>query len=956
MDNIQGYNLRDFTPEFTATVVTDVKLDSNVLSPDGDGVQDTVSGTAIFAKPYNGGISVVNVLGDNVITLVNFDKNKLGQYSFTWNGIDSYNNKVYDGPYFIQLRISENTNTGVYIPPNGRITVVNSKKLVIAQPEQKVRIMQRDYDLDPYYKSYGYPVNEFSIISFEERDEPIYHVKVAEGVVGTLDVRDVEMINLDKLPIQMGVAAIPGIITRTAPKDTARIKRVLTKNEVVRILRQDGNWYRIAYNSGEQAYAKTTDIIETTTTMTYTVVPGDSLWKIAQMFNTTISAITQLNNMTSSTPLYVGQNLIIPGTAPKQNIYIVPTDTPEIKYVKLSTRKLTFQGSAAPGYMVVDVETKIPTRGYIMVVGTNNTTFIKLSEVDYKTEHIVTWAPWDDTKKEPLPAQSYRLHLQLFDQNGSLPTVDLGIITVVPPMYTVQLIHYISMKPEEISPKYNDPYIKPVIVYAVNRPAMVQIVIKDDKGEYFHTPLEKKAPGLYKFSWDGRDDKGELMPNGTYTLEAQGIDLSYNSPNPIPQGYAKTSIRVYNSEYKIPIERIKQVVTDVKLDNIISPNGDGVQDILTGTITLSEKARVGVTIINAVERNVNFLLSGTERAPGTYSFQWNGKDFMGSPVYNGPYYLEIDLFEGESSGNMIMWDTKITVIDSIEIIIPPNAQKVKVIVDAAQMEVRPYAQSYIGKKGDIYTILQDLQDNRYIVKVTEGVVGYVNKADVDVIDLSSIPEKWGYTVTDLIAAHILPSASSNRVETLPLGTRVRILREEYGWYRVLLNSGKQGYIKKENLADAPTPTQPTGTIYTVMSGDTLWAISQKYGVTIDAIVKANNLNAGSYLYIGQKLVIPTVQAPPTSNMYTVKSGDALWKIAQSNGLTVNELIFINKLTAPYSLLVGQKLIIPKLHIVAAGDTLWKIATKYNTTIQKIVVQNNMDINKPLYIGQRILIA
>ncbi len=53
------------------------------------------------------------------------------------------------------------------------------------------------------------------------------------------------------------------------------------------------------------------------------------------------------------------------------------------------------------------------------------------------------------------------------------------------------------------------------------------------------------------------------------------------------------------------------------------------------------------------------------------------------------------------------------------------------------------------------------------------------------------------------------------------------------------------------------PSTATGTTYTVKKGDTLWAISQKYKVTVDAIVKANpSIKDPNQLSIGQKLVIP----------------------------------------------------------------------------------------------------
>ena len=52
-------------------------------------------------------------------------------------------------------------------------------------------------------------------------------------------------------------------------------------------------------------------------------------------------------------------------------------------------------------------------------------------------------------------------------------------------------------------------------------------------------------------------------------------------------------------------------------------------------------------------------------------------------------------------------------------------------------------------------------------------------------------------------------------------------------------------------AKASTPANGT-TVYTVKSGDSLWSIAKKYGVTVDHIKKLNNLKTND-LKVGQKL-------------------------------------------------------------------------------------------------------
>ena len=54
----------------------------------------------------------------------------------------------------------------------------------------------------------------------------------------------------------------------------------------------------------------------------------------------------------------------------------------------------------------------------------------------------------------------------------------------------------------------------------------------------------------------------------------------------------------------------------------------------------------------------------------------------------------------------------------------------------------------------------------------------------------------------------------------------------------------------------PVPTEETEKIHVVEKGDTLWAISHNYGVTVDAIQEANGIDDAGRLSIGQKLIIP----------------------------------------------------------------------------------------------------
>ncbi|KAG9448209.1 hypothetical protein H6P81_014337 [Aristolochia fimbriata] len=62
-------------------------------------------------------------------------------------------------------------------------------------------------------------------------------------------------------------------------------------------------------------------------------------------------------------------------------------------------------------------------------------------------------------------------------------------------------------------------------------------------------------------------------------------------------------------------------------------------------------------------------------------------------------------------------------------------------------------------------------------------------------------------------------------------------------------------VPKEPIIPAPPETTRAPETVKIEKGDTLWGLSRKYGVSIDAIKEANGLT-GDTIYAGKKLVIP----------------------------------------------------------------------------------------------------
>ncbi|GAI85187.1 unnamed protein product, partial [marine sediment metagenome] len=120
-----------------------------------------------------------------------------------------------------------------------------------------------------------------------------------------------------------------------------------------------------------------------------------------------------------------------------------------------------------------------------------------------------------------------------------------------------------------------------------------------------------------------------------------------------------------------------------------------------------------------------------------------------------------------------------------------------------------------------------------------------------------------------------------------------------------------------NNVSQPENAEPI--VYTVEAGDNLWNISRKYGVSVEVIISVNNLKDKDLLSLGQKLEIPAIgggvsssnqKQEPTIITYTVVKGDTLWSISQRYDVKMTSIISVNNLKEISRLSIGQKLKLP----------------------------------------------
>lgn len=280
-------------------------------------------------------------------------------------------------------------------------------------------------------------------------------------------------------------------------------------------------------------------------------------------------------------------------------------------------------------------------------------------------------------------------------------------------------------------------------------------------------------------------------------------------------------------------------------------------------------------------------------------------------------------------------------------------------IEQTGQNVRKYYQRRLpsNPSKDYYYILRDTPNNESIIVE----YGFVDSTGDDVSQLKNNWEELAEAVVKALAEYIgvpyKPTSDNYYVvkkgDTLwsiarTLGVTVNELKSFNNLTSNALSIGQILYIPKEE--DETTEEE----VYTVKSGDTLYSIASKYGLSVSELKSLNNLSNNN-LSIGQKLIV----SKNNETTYTVSKGDTLYSISNKFGVSVNDLKSLNNLTSN-NLSIGQSLKIPNTNVnkltytVKSGDTLYQIARTYNTTVDKIKSLNNLTSNT-LSIGQTLIL-
>jgi murein DD-endopeptidase MepM/ murein hydrolase activator NlpD len=193
-------------------------------------------------------------------------------------------------------------------------------------------------------------------------------------------------------------------------------------------------------------------------------------------------------------------------------------------------------------------------------------------------------------------------------------------------------------------------------------------------------------------------------------------------------------------------------------------------------------------------------------------------------------------------------------------------------------------------------------------------------------------------------------------------------------------------------------------IHTVKRGDTLYGLSRKYGTSVQEIQSLNNLQS-SNLSVGQRLIVKKAAPPPRQESpasvptiepsqdayYTIKRGDNLYRVAQSHGVALQDIVDWNDFeSSSVAIYPGQRIlvkdpeairsapgtpraaddpdrlsistaaapdtmVIEKVYIVQPKDTLFKIARENNISVEELKRINMLTTNN-IAVGQKLYLA
>lgn len=165
----------------------------------------------------------------------------------------------------------------------------------------------------------------------------------------------------------------------------------------------------------------------------------------------------------------------------------------------------------------------------------------------------------------------------------------------------------------------------------------------------------------------------------------------------------------------------------------------------------------------------------------------------------------------------------------------------------------------------------------------------------------------GDTYAAVAAAYDIPvillmQANQGFTRRLTVGDSLVI--PEYAKKVAAKQSGRAA--KSEKTKAEKKKTAEKTSVYVVQSGDNLSVIARKYGTTVSKIQELNGMGKSTNISVGQKLIVDGTIIEDGFKIHTVKKGEGLWDIARQYKVTIEEIVKWNNLNDT-KIKVGEKL-------------------------------------------------
>ncbi|WP_081799406.1 LysM peptidoglycan-binding domain-containing protein [Neobacillus jeddahensis] len=573
----------------------------------------------------------------------------------------------------------------------------------------------------------------------------------------------------------------------------------------------------------------------------HTVAAGETLDSIAKRYNTTVDALKALNHLTSDV-ITPNQLLRLPVTASEVvNLgYLYSGNTKDYAQLVNQTGSVN---TVSPSYFDIN------TNGTLKLTYSIDTAFITAMHqqgvrvVPFLSNH------WDRNvgramlQNKELASQQIADAVARYNLDGV--NVDIENVTEADrENYT----EFVRLLREKI------PLSKEVSVAVAANP---NGWTTGWHGSYDYTNLAKYADYLMIMSYD------ESYPGGVAGPVASGKWVEKSIQYAIKQNVAPDKIVVGIAHYgRYWIEGQSYGgfgISNTQVEDLIAK--------YHGTVVYDAASQSPKAVITIKPGDPQTSVGGTVLAPGTYTIWYeNEASITQKLALIGKYNLR-------GVGNWSITQEVKEVWNSYATSLPSTVPVTSPVYTPPTVPVVQTYTPYIVVAGDSLSVIASRN------QTTVSAIKEINNLSSDTIYI-------GQTLK-LPVTTTAPADSVTEPVTVPAPAQT----------------------VDEPVTTAPAPAVSTVT-YTVVAGDSLSVIAKRYNTTVTAIKDENHLTTDT-IAVGQKLAITTSNSPtaPTVSKYTVVSGDSLSVIAKRYNTTVTALKAANNLTTD-SIYIGQILNIP----------------------------------------------